>query len=137
MLVYLVLLHLTLSRFLCLSRALPQVAFGKPLNPPKSVPDLLEDLDDAAYDALVVAEIGRLHAQINEKAVCELASSLKLWQPCVIEYPSKPVGLSLLTPCANCHAAFASVTDLRHGSCDYRGFRALLSVSPFLSQKYT
>lgn len=64
----------------------------------------IQDLDNAAYNALIVAEIGRLRAQINEKAVCELASSLNDGKPCIIEYPSKVVGLGALTGCANYHA---------------------------------
>ncbi|KAI1204925.1 uncharacterized protein F4807DRAFT_300500 [Annulohypoxylon truncatum] len=64
----------------------------------------LGDLDDAAYNTLIVAEIGRVRAQINEKAVCELASSLNDGKPCIIEYPSKVVGLGALTGCANYHA---------------------------------
>ncbi|KAI8632816.1 hypothetical protein F5Y19DRAFT_462610 [Xylariaceae sp. FL1651] len=61
------------------------------------------ELDDAAYNELVAAEIGRLRAQINEKAVCELASSLNGGKSCVVEYPSKVVGLGALTGCANYH----------------------------------
>ncbi|KAF1954022.1 hypothetical protein CC80DRAFT_595556 [Byssothecium circinans] len=64
----------------------------------------IEDLDNAAYNALIVAEIGRLRAQINEKAVCDLASSLNDGKSCTIEYPSKVVGLGALTGCANYHA---------------------------------
>jgi len=64
----------------------------------------MKDLDDAAYNALIAAEIGRLRAHINEKAVCELASSLNDGRPCVVEYPSKVVGLGALTGCANYHA---------------------------------
>ena len=64
----------------------------------------IEDLDDAAYNALIAAEIGRLRAQINEKAVCELASSLNDGKPCTIEHPSKVVGSGALTGCANYHA---------------------------------
>ncbi|KAI1269963.1 hypothetical protein F5Y18DRAFT_372108 [Xylariaceae sp. FL1019] len=62
------------------------------------------DLDDAAYEALIAAEIGRLRAQINDKAVCEFASSLNDGRPCVIEYPSEVVGSGALTGCANYHA---------------------------------
>ncbi|KPM37943.1 hypothetical protein AK830_g8644 [Neonectria ditissima] len=61
------------------------------------------DLDDAAYNELIVSEIGRLRAQINEKAVCKLASSLNDGKPCVLEYPSKAVGSGSLTGCANYH----------------------------------
>ncbi|KAK1772146.1 hypothetical protein QBC33DRAFT_574830 [Phialemonium atrogriseum] len=57
----------------------------------------IKDLDDEAYNALIAAEIGRLRAQINEKAVCELASSLNNGKPCTIEYPSEVVGLGALT----------------------------------------
>lgn len=60
-------------------------------------------MDDAAYEALIVTEIGRLRAQVNEKAVCELASSLNDGKPCTIEYPSKVVGSGALTGCANYH----------------------------------
>uniref|UniRef100_A0A8H7K195 Aminoglycoside phosphotransferase domain-containing protein n=1 Tax=Bionectria ochroleuca TaxID=29856 RepID=A0A8H7K195_BIOOC len=62
------------------------------------------DLDIATYNELIIAEIGRLRAQINEKAVCELASSLNDGKPCIIEYPSKVVGLGALMGCANYHA---------------------------------
>jgi len=58
-----------------------------------------EDLDDAAYNALIAGEIGRLRAQINDKAVCELASSLNNGKPCIVEHPSKA-----LMGCANYHA---------------------------------
>ncbi|KAI1127017.1 hypothetical protein F5Y10DRAFT_266596 [Nemania abortiva] len=64
----------------------------------------MEDLDNAAYDALIDAEIGRLRAQINEKAVCKLASSLNDGKPCIIEYPSNVVGVDALAGCANVHA---------------------------------
>ncbi|TQN70676.1 hypothetical protein CSHISOI_04827 [Colletotrichum shisoi] len=49
-------------------------------------------------------EISRLRAQINDIAVCELASSLNSGKSCVLEYPSKVVGLGSLTGCANYHA---------------------------------
>lgn len=52
----------------------------------------------------MATEIGRLRAQINGKAVCELASSLNDGKPCIIEYPSKIVGAGALTGCANYHA---------------------------------
>ncbi|KAG6355234.1 hypothetical protein INS49_004315 [Diaporthe citri] len=61
------------------------------------------DLDDAAYTALIAAEIGRLREQINEKAVCELASSLSEGKPCTLEHPSRIVGADALTGCANYH----------------------------------
>ncbi|KAK1967150.1 hypothetical protein LY78DRAFT_702454 [Colletotrichum sublineola] len=61
------------------------------------------DLDDAAYERLIIEEIGRLRAQINDEAVCELASSLNDGKRCVIEYPSKAVGPDSLTGCANFH----------------------------------
>ncbi|KAJ2974940.1 hypothetical protein NUW58_g8497 [Xylaria curta] len=64
----------------------------------------IEDLDDAAYNALMGAEIDRLRAQINEKAVCELVSSLNGGKHCIIEYPGEAVGLGALTGCANYHA---------------------------------
>lgn len=64
----------------------------------------IKDLDDAAYTALIATEIGRLREQINEKAVCELASSLNEGKPCTLEYPSKIVGLDALTGCANYHS---------------------------------
>lgn len=64
----------------------------------------MKDLDDAAYNALMVDEIGRLHAQINEEAVCQLASSLNDGRSCTVEHPSKAVGLGSLTGCANYHA---------------------------------
>ncbi|KAK1561602.1 uncharacterized protein LY79DRAFT_574036, partial [Colletotrichum navitas] len=46
----------------------------------------------------------RLRAQINEKAVCKLASSLNEGKPCAIEYPLKAVGPDALTGRANYHA---------------------------------
>jgi hypothetical protein len=64
----------------------------------------IKDLDDAAYEALIVAEIGRLRAQINEKAFCELASSLNNGEPCVIGYSPTVFGSGALMGCANCHA---------------------------------
>lgn len=64
----------------------------------------LEDLDDAAYNALVAAEIGHLRAQINDDAVCALASSLNGGRPCTIEYPSEIAGSGALMGCANYHA---------------------------------
>lgn len=75
--------------------------------PLRSVPAdmavLFQDLDDESYDALMAAEVGRLRAQINEKAVCDLASSLNGGSPCVVEYPTKAVGPEALTGCANYH----------------------------------
>ncbi|KAL0932403.1 uncharacterized protein CTRU02_213356 [Colletotrichum truncatum] len=62
-----------------------------------------ESLDDPTYEALVVDEIKRLRAQINEEAVCKLASSLNGGKNCVVEYPQKAVGLGALTGCANYH----------------------------------
>lgn len=64
----------------------------------------IEDLDDGAYHALVASEIARLRAQINEKAVCELASSLNDGKPCTVEHPTEVVGSGALTGCANYHA---------------------------------
>ena len=64
----------------------------------------IKDLDDAACNALIVAKIGRLRVQINEKAACELVSSLNDGKPCTIEYPSKALGLGALKGCANYHA---------------------------------
>ncbi|CAJ2507194.1 Uu.00g083800.m01.CDS01 [Anthostomella pinea] len=63
-----------------------------------------QDLDDTAYSALIAAEIGRLRAQINEKAVCDLASSLNGNRSCTLEYPSQVVGSQALMGCANYHA---------------------------------
>jgi hypothetical protein len=94
----------------------------------------LEDLDDATYDALMAAEIGRLRAQINDEAVCELAYSLNNDTPCIIEYPSKAVGPGSLTRCANYTPASALLMDPVHGSCECLGFRALPSDFRFLSQ---
>ncbi|KAI1118131.1 hypothetical protein F5Y14DRAFT_401158 [Nemania sp. NC0429] len=51
----------------------------------------------------MAAEIGRLRAQINEKAVCELASNLNGGKSCIVEYPSQVVGLGALTGCTNYH----------------------------------
>lgn len=59
----------------------------------------IKELDDAAYNSLITAEISRLRGQINEKAVCKLASSLNDDRPCTFEYPSKT-----LMGCANYHA---------------------------------
>ncbi|TIC95251.1 hypothetical protein CH35J_007873 [Colletotrichum higginsianum] len=61
------------------------------------------DLDDAAYNGLMLSEISRLRAQINESAARQLASSLNGGKPCVLEYPSKIVGQGALTGCANYH----------------------------------
>lgn len=66
--------------------------------------DHIEDLDDAAYNAHLAAEIGRLRAQINEKAVCELAPSLDDGKPCILEYPSEVVGSGALTGCGKYYA---------------------------------
>ncbi|KAK7701484.1 hypothetical protein SLS64_010228 [Diaporthe eres] len=63
----------------------------------------IKDLDDAAYTALIAAEIGRLREQTNEEAVCTLASSLNEGKPCTLEHPSKVVGADALTGCANYH----------------------------------
>lgn len=63
----------------------------------------LKNLNDAAYEALMLAEIDHLRAKINEKAACELASSLNGGKHCVLEHPSK-VGSGTLTGCANYHA---------------------------------
>lgn len=52
----------------------------------------------------MIAEIKRLRSQINENAACELASSLNGGKPCVLEYPSKYVGLGALSGRANDHA---------------------------------
>ncbi|KAK2059315.1 hypothetical protein LY76DRAFT_29021 [Colletotrichum caudatum] len=65
---------------------------------------LIQDLDNAAYERLIIDEIGRLRAQINDEAVCKLASSLNNGKCCIIEYPSKAVGPDSLTGCANYHA---------------------------------
>lgn len=64
----------------------------------------LKDLNDADYKALMTAEIDCLRDQINEDAACKLASSLNGGKSCVLEYPSKVVGLDALTGCANYHA---------------------------------
>ncbi|KAM0425083.1 hypothetical protein ACHAPT_009643 [Fusarium lateritium] len=64
----------------------------------------VKELDDAAYNALIADEIGSLRAHINDKAVCELASSLDHGKHCTVEYPSAFVGLDALTGCANYHA---------------------------------
>ncbi|KAF4977189.1 hypothetical protein FZEAL_6251 [Fusarium zealandicum] len=64
----------------------------------------VKELDDEAYDALIVNELGRLRAQINDRAVCELAFSLNNGKTCSIEHPSKPFGPEALTGCANYHA---------------------------------
>ncbi|KAL2285777.1 hypothetical protein FJTKL_07502 [Diaporthe vaccinii] len=63
----------------------------------------VKELDDAAYTALVASEIGCLREQINEEAVCTLASSLNEGKPCTLEHPSKIVGADALTGCANYH----------------------------------
>jgi aminoglycoside phosphotransferase (APT) family kinase protein len=63
----------------------------------------MKDLDDVAYNALIASEISRLREQIDEKAVCRLASSLNKGKFCTIEYPSKIVGVGALTGCANYH----------------------------------
>ncbi|KAJ0161066.1 hypothetical protein CTA2_6835 [Colletotrichum tanaceti] len=62
------------------------------------------DLDDAAYNDLMLSEISLLRAQINESAACRLASSLNGGKPCILEYPSITVGQGALTGCANYHA---------------------------------
>ncbi|KAL1871879.1 hypothetical protein Daus18300_004512 [Diaporthe australafricana] len=62
-----------------------------------------QDIDDSAYNALIAAEIERLRLQINEKAVCKLASSLNDGKPCTIEHPSRVVGPGALMGCANYH----------------------------------
>ncbi|KAK1974792.1 hypothetical protein LZ30DRAFT_775110 [Colletotrichum cereale] len=49
--------------------------------------------------------VGRLRAQVDDKAVCKLASSLNDGKPCVIEYLLKAVGLDSLTGCANYYAS--------------------------------
>ncbi|KAK0636909.1 hypothetical protein B0T17DRAFT_587923 [Bombardia bombarda] len=46
----------------------------------------------------------RLRAQINDEAVCELASSLNDGRACTIEYSSKIAGSGSLMGCANYHA---------------------------------
>jgi aminoglycoside phosphotransferase (APT) family kinase protein len=63
----------------------------------------IKDLDYAAYNALIAAEISRLREQINEQAVRELASSLSGGKSCTVEHPSKVVGAGALTGCANYH----------------------------------
>ncbi|KAF6802574.1 hypothetical protein CSOJ01_11489 [Colletotrichum sojae] len=65
---------------------------------------IVKDLDEAAYNALIAGEIRRLRANINEAAACRLASSLNNGKACVLEYPSKFVGLGAFTGCANSHA---------------------------------
>lgn len=52
----------------------------------------------------MLAENSRLCAQINEAAVCQLASSLNGGKACVLEHPSKVVGAGALEGCANYHA---------------------------------
>lgn len=52
----------------------------------------------------MAAKIGRIRSQINDKAVCELASRLNHGKSCNIEYPSKIVGSGSLMGCANYHA---------------------------------
>ncbi|WQF84033.1 Putative protein kinase-like domain superfamily, AN1-like Zinc finger [Colletotrichum destructivum] len=61
------------------------------------------DLDDAAYNDLMLSEISLLRAQINESAACQLASNLNGGKPCVLEYPTKIIGQGALTGCANYH----------------------------------
>ncbi|EWZ79050.1 hypothetical protein FOWG_16768 [Fusarium oxysporum f. sp. lycopersici MN25] len=64
----------------------------------------MKDLDDEAYNALMAKEITDLRAQINDRAVCELTSSLNSGKLCSIEHPSKFVGSVALTGRANYHA---------------------------------
>ncbi|KAK1471609.1 hypothetical protein CCUS01_06093 [Colletotrichum cuscutae] len=52
----------------------------------------------------MAAEINDLRRQINGPAVCRLASSLNAGKSCVLEHPSKVMGLESLTGCANYHA---------------------------------
>lgn len=63
-----------------------------------------ENLSDEAYEALMIAEIGRLRSLINDEAVRRLASSLNKDRYCTVEYSSKIVGSGALMGCANYHA---------------------------------
>ncbi|KAK3897115.1 hypothetical protein C8A05DRAFT_48141 [Staphylotrichum tortipilum] len=60
------------------------------------------DLDDAAYDALILSEISLLRAQTNDQALRALASRLNRNIPCTIEHPNV-VGPGALMGCANYH----------------------------------
>lgn len=51
----------------------------------------------------MAAEIARLRAQINDEAVCTLASSLNDNKACTIEYSPRIVGSGALMGCANYH----------------------------------
>ncbi|KAI5865863.1 hypothetical protein GGS23DRAFT_554370 [Durotheca rogersii] len=62
-----------------------------------------EVLDDATYVSRIVAEIDRLRSQINDAAVCDLASRLNGGRSCSIEHSSK-VGPGALMGSANYHA---------------------------------
>lgn len=59
-----------------------------------------QELDDAEYNALIAGEIDRLRGQINNKAVCALASSLNQGKECTVEYPA---GSAAMMGCANYH----------------------------------
>ncbi|KAI0882404.1 uncharacterized protein GGS22DRAFT_169306 [Annulohypoxylon maeteangense] len=62
-----------------------------------------EVVDDATYVSQIVTEINRLRSQINDAAVCELASRLNGGRSCSIEHSSK-VGSGALMGSANYHA---------------------------------
>lgn len=64
----------------------------------------IEDLDDAPYNELIAAGIVRLCVQINDKAVCELASSLNNGKLRTVKYPSKVVESGALMKYAIYHA---------------------------------
>ncbi|KAJ6779552.1 hypothetical protein PWT90_05176 [Aphanocladium album] len=59
--------------------------------------------DDAAYEACIAAEVGRLRVEINDAAVCRLASKLSGDKVCTLEHPYK-AGAGALMGCANYHA---------------------------------
>ncbi|KAI9835894.1 MAG: hypothetical protein M1819_001792 [Sarea resinae] len=60
-------------------------------------------VDDATYRLQLTAEIERLRSRINDKAVCEYASSLNGGRRCNIEH-SSTIGPGAPMGCANYHA---------------------------------
>ncbi|KAI0393385.1 hypothetical protein F5Y17DRAFT_466935 [Xylariaceae sp. FL0594] len=87
-----------------------------------------EDLDDAAWESQIAAEIGRLRSRINEDAVCALASRLNDGKRCRIEYAAQVVGPRALMGCVNFHARIRFYDDWC-SSCSDPGSCACSSTS--------
>ncbi|KAK3324822.1 hypothetical protein B0T19DRAFT_465062 [Cercophora scortea] len=70
----------------------------------RSMRCFLQDQDDETYNALINAEIMNLRGQINDAAVCALASSLNSGKSCIIQHSRAFGSGHAIMGCANYHA---------------------------------